>query len=109
MNKNLFGGRRIMRLAVFVLAAVLATSGMKSDGVYAEDKIKLNPDSSVAEAYLGESLLQKGFSLIEPGTDKAFNVASRGGESCWLMDKLQGTAKAYIYFDLATVFPSSSA
>ena len=104
MNKNLFGGRRIMRLAVFVLAAVLATSGMKSDGVYAENKIKLNPDSSVAEAYLGESLLQKGFSCIEPGTDKAFNVASRGGESCWLMDKLQGTAKAYIYFDLAKEF-----
>lgn len=42
-----------------------------------------------------------GFKIVEPGTDKTPLVASRDGENCWLMDKLQGDAKSTINFSLS--------
>lgn len=52
----------------------------------------------VAEAILGKTLVQKGFEIVEMGNDTGANVVVRDGSNCWLMDTLQGDAKAYINF-----------
>lgn len=62
-------------------------------------------DTNVAEVVLTSATPEsEGFQIIEPGTDKSVLVASRGGESCWLMDKMQGANKSTINFTLSKQF-----
>lgn len=49
-----------------------------------------------------------GFKVVEPGTDKTPLVAIRDGESCWLMDKLQGNEKSTINFSLSNNMKAES-
>ncbi len=49
-----------------------------------------------------------GFKVVEPGTDKTPLVATRDGESCWLMDKLQGNEKSTINFSLSNNMKAES-
>lgn len=57
--------------------------------------------TNTAEAVLNsETPAKNGFSVVETGTDKVPQIAERGGEECWLMDKLQGNVKSTINFTL---------
>ena len=75
------------------------------------------PNSAIAaerenELYTAEVVFdsatpaKNGFATVEPGTDTSPLMASRGGKSAWLMDKLQNNAKSTINFTLSdTVKP----
>ena len=68
----------------------------------AETKNARTEDSNTAEIIFdSERPTAAGFKVVEPGTDKTPLVASRDGENCWLMDKLQGDAKSTINFSLS--------
>ena len=68
----------------------------------AETKNARTKDSNTAEIIFdSERPTAAGFKVVEPGTDKTPLVASRDGENCWLMDKLQGDAKSTINFSLS--------
>jgi len=69
---------------------------------------KLEEDTNVAEAFLGKTLQQTGFSIVEMGNDNSASVAIRGGEYCWLMDKSQGDNKSFINFTFSNAFKPSA-
>ena len=69
------------------------------------------PNSAIAaeretEPYTAEVVFdsatpaKNGFATVEPGTDTSPLMASRGGKSAWLMDKLQNNAKSTINLSL---------
>ncbi|MDO5311567.1 MAG: hypothetical protein Q4E94_06635, partial [Clostridia bacterium] len=65
--------------------------------------------SNVAEVVFdSEDPKKTGFSVVEPGANKTPQVYERGGEDCWVMDKLQGNAKATINFTLDSSMKSPS-
>jgi|GEM_PF-5147149 len=99
----------IKNIFILLLCVMLAVSSPLTVHVYAKDQDTENQNEMVAEAILGQELVQSGFSLVEPGTNKEPYVVTRGGEYCWLMDKLQGTQKAYINFILSRDFLGSTA
>ncbi|MGN0179033.1 MAG: sugar-binding protein [Monoglobaceae bacterium] len=66
-------------------------------------------DPNIAEVILdSESPTAAGFKVVEPGTNKTPLVASRDGENCWLMDKLQGDEKSTINFVLSDKMKAES-
>lgn len=74
-------------------AVTKALGTTENNAVYAAD--------NTAEVILdSENPKKSGFTVVEPGTNKEVQVSERGGEDCWVMDKLQGNAKSTINFKL---------
>ena len=88
------------KLFAFVISVILCVSHLP-EMVLAETD---SGNQFVAEARMGQELIQTGFSKIEMGTDKNPNIAVRGDSYCWLMDKLQGDNKAFVNFSLSPDF-----
>ena len=88
----------IKRLFSMLCAAVIASAVIVPPAAAGENVSEPN----TAEVIFNSANPSKnGFKTVEPGKDTTPLLSSRGGEICWLMDKLQGDAKATINFTLA--------
>ena len=80
-------------VTVFVSAVIMPNVAQAAENT-------LEPNTAEV-IFNSTSPLKNGFKTVEPGKDTTPLLTSRGGENCWLMDKLQGDAKATINFTLA--------
>ena len=87
----------IKRLFSMLCAAVIASAVIVPPAA-AEENVS---EPNTAEVIFNSANPSKnGFKTVEPGKNTTPLLSSRGGEICWLMDKLQGNAKSTINFTL---------
>ena len=84
--------------SMLVVMAVFASAFIIMPAVQA---VESTLDPNTAEVIFNSANPSKnGFKTVEPGKNTTPLLSSRGGEICWLMDKLQGNAKSTINFTL---------
>ena len=85
--------------SMLVVMAVFASAFIIMPAVQA---VESTLDPNTAEVIFNSANPSKnGFKTVEPGKDTTPLLSSRGGEICWLMDKLQNNAKSTINFTLS--------
>lgn len=90
-----------LKMRAAALCVLLAMVCGILPGTLENKAIAAKAGNNVAEVvFNSENPEKKGFKVVEPGTDKIPQLAERGGEPCWLMDKLQGNNKSTINFTL---------
>ena len=87
------------RIFVLLMTLVMAVNCCFTNVIFAADE-----NSNIAQAVLGNSVMQSGFDLIETGTNSSPTVVVRAGLESWMMDKSAGEAQSYIGFSLDEQF-----
>lgn len=93
----------VKKFTAMICALIMAFSVCpRASNAKSQTQTRITEDANTAEIIFdSEKPTAMGFKVVEPGTDKTPLVAIRDGESCWLMDKLQGDAKSTINFSLS--------
>ena len=88
------------------LALILCMAMIPMGGILANEKSVLIENANVADVIFAKKLQMSNFEKVSMGKNDGAVNTEKDGSQAWLLDKLQGDSKAWMYFKLADSFRS---